>query len=216
MTGKSSARRSGRSALLIIDMINTFEYPGGQALARHARAAARHARELRDACATAGMPVIYCNDNFGQWRSDFRAVYERCARPGARGADIAALLQPRPHDHFVLKPRHSAFYATPLDLLLEWLRVRRLIIAGIAGDGCVLTTADDAHMREYEVAVARDATASQRPASNRRALAHLAEVVGVDVRSSSSLVRQRDRKQGKPTPRVPAGARRGRSHSGQG
>ena len=107
----------------------------------------------------------------------------------ARGADIAALLQPRPNDYFVLKPRHSAFYATPLHLLLQWLGVRRLIIAGIAGDGCVLITANDAHMREYEVAVARDATASQRPASNRRALAHLSEVVGVSVRPSSALVR---------------------------
>jgi nicotinamidase-related amidase len=189
---KGSAARGGRrSALLIIDMINTFAFPGGQALARHARAAARHARELRDACARAGMPVIYCNDNFGQWRSDFRAVYERCARPGSRGADIAALLMPRPDDYFVLKPRHSAFFGTPLDLLLRWLRVRRLILAGIAGDGCVLTTANDAHMREFEVAVASDATASQRPASNRRALRHLAEVVGVAVRPARSLTRRR-------------------------
>jgi nicotinamidase-related amidase len=187
----SAARRGRRSALLIIDMINTFAYPGGQVLVRHARAAAARARELRDACAQAGMPVIYCNDNFGQWRSDFRAVYERCARPGARGADIATLLTPRPDDYFILKPRHSAFHATPLQLLLQSLRVRRLILAGIAGDGCVMITAHEAHMREYQVAVASDATASQRPASNRRALRHLAEVLGVTVRAARALARRR-------------------------
>ena len=185
-----AARRAGRSALLIIDMINTFDFPGGVALARHARAAARHAQRLREWCAEARMPVIYCNDNFGQWRSDFRAVYNRCVTQGARGAEIATRLKPGPDDYFVLKPRHSAFYATPLHLLLQSLHVRRLILAGIAGDGCVLTTANDAHIRGYEVAVASDATASQRPASNRRALGHLAEVVRVTVRPALSIARR--------------------------
>jgi nicotinamidase-related amidase len=185
----SAARRKSVSALLIIDMINSFDYPGGRVLARNAGTAARRARELRDGCVRRGMPVIYCNDNFGQWRSDFRGIYERCARPDARGAAIATLLAPLPDDYFVLKPRHSAFYQTPLHLLLQSLGARRLILAGIAGDGCVLMTANDAHIREYEVAVASDATVSQRPASNRRALNHLAEVVGVAVRPVAALVR---------------------------
>jgi nicotinamidase-related amidase len=176
---------------VIIDMINTFDFPGGAALARHARAVAPRARQLRDACSRARIPVIYCNDNFGQWRSDFRAVYQRCTQPRARGAGIAVQLKPGPNDYFILKPRHSAFYQTPLDLLLESLRVRHLILAGIAGDGCVLTTATDAHMREYQVSVASDATASQRPASNRRALEHLAEVAGITVASVRSLWRRR-------------------------
>lgn len=168
-------------------MINTFDFPGGSALAGYARAAAPRAEQLRDACVRARMPVIYCNDNFGRWRSDFRAVYRRCTEPRARGAGIAARLKPGPNDYFILKPRHSAFYQTPLDLLLQSLGVRHLILAGIAGDGCVLTTATDAHIREYRVSVASDATASQRPASNRRALRHLAEVVGVTVAPVRSL-----------------------------
>lgn len=183
--------RTDRSALLIIDMINTFDFPGGLALARQASGAARHAKTLRDWCSRRGVPIIYCNDNFGQWRSDFRAVHERCVAPGARGAGIATLLEPQRDDYFVLKARHSAFYATPLDLLLQSLQVRQLILAGIAGDSCVLITAYDAHMREYDVSVASDATASQRPASNRRALRHLAEVVGVSVRPARSIVRRR-------------------------
>ena len=188
---RSAPRRTAKSALLIIDMINTFDFPGGTALARHARTVVTRGAQLREACSRARIPVIYCNDNFGQWRSDFRAVYARCARPGARGATIASQLKPGPDDYFILKPRHSAFYQTPLVVLLESLGVRHLILAGIAGDGCVLTTATDAHIREYDVSVASDATASQRPASNRRALRHLKEVLGVKVAPVRSLRRRR-------------------------
>lgn len=175
--------------MLIIDMINTFDFEGGALLARQAARAARRISLLRDRCARDKIPVIYCNDNFGKWRSDFRAVFERSAMPGSRGAAIAAQLRPQPGDYFVLKPKHSAFFATPLELLLEHMRVHRLIVTGIAGDGCVLCTANDAHIREYAITIVADATASQRAASNRRALAHLEESIHAEIRTTAALIR---------------------------
>ena len=131
---KDSASR--RSALLIVDMINRFDFPGGDALAREAGSIAGEVVRLRDAHARRRWPVVYCNDNFGRWRSDFRTVVQSCARRGL-GRGIATLLHPRAEDYFILKPKHSAFYATPLDLLLRSLRIRRLVLCGVAGDGCV-------------------------------------------------------------------------------
>ena len=81
MRHRTNARsRSRRSALLIIDMINRFDFPGGRSLARHAHGIGANVRRLREAHARKGWPVVYCNDNFGRWRSDFRTVVDACAR----------------------------------------------------------------------------------------------------------------------------------------
>ncbi len=77
----------------------------------------------------AGVPAIYVNDNHGHWRSDFRQVVQRLDRGGRRtGRAIAEAPAPRADDYSVLKPKHSAFFATPLDLLLRHLRVNGLIV----------------------------------------------------------------------------------------
>jgi nicotinamidase-related amidase len=135
--------------------------------------------------------VIYCNDNFGQWRSDFRDVIRRSARGGGRrGAldrELVAALEPREGDYFVLKPKHSAFHATALDLLLQHLGVRRLVLAGTATDSCIVCTATDAHMREYAVCVPRDCVAAITPARSRRALELLRSAFDVDVRSAARV-----------------------------
>jgi len=180
-------KRSGRTALLLVDVISAFDFDGGDRLLRFARRAAPRVRALRDAFARREAPVVYCNDNFGQWRSDFRQVIERCVAPDARGSDVAQLLRPREDDYFVLKPKHSAFFATPLDVLLRCLEVRAIVICGFAGDGCVLATALDAHMRDYRVSVAGDATASQSLARNRRALRDLAATEVADVAPAKTL-----------------------------
>lgn len=170
MTGKREDDLHGnvpddaRTALLLIDVINDMEWEGGEALFPDALDAAHQIRHLAEAARSAGIPVIYANDNFGQWRSDFRSVVQHCLGDGVRGAKIARLLEPRQNDYFVLKPKHSAFHATPLDTLLEYLGARRLILAGYSADICVLLTAGDAHMRDYALAVPEDcvATAEQR------------------------------------------------------
>jgi nicotinamidase-related amidase len=135
--------------LLLVDVINDMEFEGGDALLAQALPAAARIAELKGAARTAGIPVIYANDNFGKWRSDFRDVVERCLTTGVRGEPVAQLLVPEPDDYFILKPKHSAFHATALDTLLRYLHARRLIIAGFTADACVMVTAAEAHMRDY-------------------------------------------------------------------
>lgn len=162
--------KQDNAALLVVDVINHFDFEGGDQLARAAtKMLAPLLRMMRRARA-ANLPVVYCNDNFGQWRSDFRATFETCANAATRGGRFVTQLQPMPTDYFVLKPMHSAFFSTPLQLLLDHLSVRRVVLVGLATDGCVLATALDAHMRDYEVAIVREATASKTSARTGRAL----------------------------------------------
>jgi nicotinamidase-related amidase len=162
-----------RSALLIVDMINAFDFEGAAALLDQSRRIGPRVVKLKTRAKAARAPVIYCNDNFGNWRSDFKAVLDACTREDKPARDLVQSVAPERSDYFILKPKHSAFYETPLESLLEDLKVRRLILCGIAGDGCIHSTATDAHIREFEVIVVRDGTASQTAARNRNALRHL-------------------------------------------
>ena len=184
-----TSSQAGRAALLIIDMINRFDFPGGHLLAHQAEDIAGNIRRLRSLQLRKRWRVIYCNDNFGRWRSDFRAVVESCVRDRT-ASKIATLLRPEKDDYFILKPKHSAFYSTALDLLLRSQRIRRLILCGIAGDGCVQATAIDAHMRDYEVLIAADATASLTPARNKRFLQTLASSGVARPLSTATLMRR--------------------------
>ncbi len=149
-----------RTALLLIDIFSLFDFPGGRQLGPLAAQAAVRAVALRRAFDARELPVIHANDNFGDWKRDFPALVKACRQHGGPAADIADLLTPRPSDYFILKPKHSAFLATPLPVLLAKLDVKRLVLAGMALDSCVLATAMDANSREYETIVAREATAA--------------------------------------------------------
>lgn len=176
-----------RTALLIIDMINPLDFPGASRLREQAIPAARAIARLKARMKQRDVPVVYVNDNFTQWLRDFHELVAICSQPEAPGAPLVAPIAPEHDDYLVLKPKHSAFHASPLDILLRQLQVRRVIVTGIAGDGCVLTTATDAHMREYEVSVPSDCCASITRARNQRALQLLRESIQVDTRASRSL-----------------------------
>jgi nicotinamidase-related amidase len=174
-------------ALLLIDVINDLEFPRGRALAKTAVPAAARIAALKRRARKAGIPVIYANDNFGRWRSDFSEVVEHCLHDGVRGQPLAELLAPDREDYFVLKPKHSAFFSTTLATLLKYLKVERLVLAGFTGDACVLISAVDAYMRDFELFVPSDCTASKSPAENRRALAYMARALHADTRASARL-----------------------------
>jgi nicotinamidase-related amidase len=174
-------------ALLIVDMINDLEFEGGARVLRGALRVARRVAALKRRARAARVPVIYANDNFGRWRSDFREAVDHCLHDGVRGQPLADLLRPEPEDYFVLKPKHSAFYATTLATLLDYLGARRLVLAGINGDTCVLATAMDAYLRDYEIHVPRDCVASLSPAHNRGALAYMKRVLDADTGPSRSV-----------------------------
>jgi nicotinamidase-related amidase len=175
------------AALLLIDVINDLEFPGGRALAKTAVPAAARIAALKRRARKARIPVIYANDNFGRWRSDFSEAVEHCLHDGVRGRPLAEMLAPEREDYFVLKPKHSAFFSTTLATLLEYLKVERLVFAGFAGDACVLISAVDAFMRDFELFVPSDCIASKSPAENRRALAYMARVLHADTRASARL-----------------------------
>ncbi|TKS54525.1 cysteine hydrolase [Luteimonas yindakuii] len=175
------------TALLIIDMINRFDFPSGAALARASEPVSKRIAWLRSRFQAAGWPVVLVNDNFMDWKADFREICAVCSHDGMPGAAIARRLMPVPGDYFVLKPKHSAFHASPLDALLSSLEVDRLVITGIAADACVLATALDAHMREYALAVPRDCVAAISTARRDRALALLRENCKADTRGSRSI-----------------------------
>lgn len=158
------------TALLAIDLINPFDFDGAPALIRTTRRILPAVRRLLDRARERGAPVIYRNDNFGRWRSNFHASVAACTREDAPGAAVVRHVLPAKDDYFVLKPRHSAFFMTPLDLLLAQLHVQRLVLVGIATDSCVLATALDAHVHRYDAAVVADAVAAQTAARQRRAL----------------------------------------------
>jgi nicotinamidase-related amidase len=176
-----------RSALLIVDMINTFDFPGGEDLLRRTRPIVPVIAGMKMRARKARSPVIYCNDNFGRWRSDFRALIERCTSAKSPGHAIAQALQPGPDDYFILKPRHSAFYQTPLETLLQRLGARRLVLVGIAGDSCIHATAVEGHEREYDVVVVSDASASQSAVRQRRALAHLEDTLSAKIKAARGV-----------------------------
>lgn len=183
-------RHEAPSALVVIDMINALDFAGGAALLRSALPCARRIALLKSRVSALGLPVIYANDNYGQWRSDFRQVVAACAQEGSRGAALARLLQPQPDDYFVLKPQHSAFHGTPLERLLADLGVRRLVLTGIAADSCVLATALAAHMRGYSLYVPTDCVAAESPARKRRSLDLLRVSFQVDTRRAAWITRR--------------------------
>jgi nicotinamidase-related amidase len=172
---------NSHTVLILIDVINDFEFPGGEKLFRYAYPAARRIKSMKQAMRARGVPTIYANDNFGRWKSDFREVLDHCLEEGVRGKPVAELLRPGPEDYFVLKPKYSAFYGSALDTLLRYLGARELVLAGFAGDICVLFSASDARMRDYSLRIPRDCIASESIARNRRAIGLLGEILGVDV-----------------------------------
>ena len=174
-------------ALLLVDVFNDLEFPGGERLLEPAMEAARRMRELRDRFHAAELPVVYANDNFGQWRSDVRQVLRHVLEDGVRGEPLARILEPGPDDHLVLKPRHSAFFQTTLDLLLRHVGARTLVLGGYSADICVLFTAMDAYMRSYGVHLPSDCVASESREEAEDALAWARRVLDADTRPAAEL-----------------------------
>jgi len=163
-------------ALLLVDVVNGFDFDGGERMLAHARPAAERIAGLRQRARAAGVPVVYVNDNVGRWRDDFPAVVRHHLRTEAPGRDVAERLRPAPDDYAVLKAKHSAFFQTALDALLAHLGTRTLVLAGFATDVCVLATALGATMRDLHVVVPSDASAAADPADHDAALAYLRRV----------------------------------------
>lgn len=180
------ASPSARVALLLVDVINDMDFPGSEGLVRHAEAMAPRLAALKQRARDAGLPTIYINDNFGKWRSDFRALVDHCVNDDVPGRKVARALKPDGDDYFVLKPKNSAFYGTTLDILLRDLGVRTVILTGIAGNNCILFSAHDAYLRDFRLWVPGDCVVSNTREENDYALDQMHTVTKADIRPSTA------------------------------
>lgn len=174
-----AAAKTGRkhSALLLVDFINPMDFAGANSLAPRALAAAAAAARLKARLKRARVPIIYANDNFGDWRADFATIVEACRHGVPAARKLVATIAPADDDLSILKPRHSAFFGTPLEFLLDELQVTELIIAGLTTDNCVMFTAHDAYLRKIAVLVPSNCSATKDPRDHRPALRHIRTVL---------------------------------------
>jgi nicotinamidase-related amidase len=182
-------RKQGKvtAALLLIDVINHFEFPDGERLLRRAERIAPRLAHFKERARASGIPVIYVNDNFGDWHSDASKLLSYCLRRDARGREFVEQLKPDAKDYFVLKPMHSAFYQTPLDVLLRHLSTATLILAGLTTNSCVLCSAHDANMRDYKIIVPEDCCTARSAPEHSHAIEHIEAIADAKVLPSSAL-----------------------------
>jgi nicotinamidase-related amidase len=179
----------GGAAVLALDLITDFEFPDG---ARVRRALARRSESVRlllSRARRAAVPVIYVNDNLGEWRSDAPALLAHCESESRRGAALVRALRPQPRDLIVLKPRHSAFYGTPLVALLDDSKIDTLILVGVSAESCVWMTACDAHTRGFRLVVPIDTMAGASPRAVRATMTGLTEVLGARTPARAASLR---------------------------
>jgi nicotinamidase-related amidase len=176
-----------KTALLLVDVLNPFDFLGGRPFARRALATAERIRRLAERARSAGVPVIYVNDNLGRWRSDVQALIEFCARDGTPGAPIAELLAPEPSDFVVLKSTLSGFFQTALETMLRLGGVENVVVTGFATDNCVFLTSADAYMRDFKVIVPRDAVAAQSATAQQSALRQIRTLFDARTPAAASV-----------------------------
>ena len=182
-----SAPDNHHTALLLIDLINDFEFPRGDELFERALPMAPRIAALKSRASTAGIPAIYVNDNFGRWQSKFEDIVRHCLCDNVRGKPFVEQLIPGPRDYFVLKPKHSGFYQTPLELLLKHLGAQRLILTGVSTNSCVLFTANDAYMRDMEIMVPEDCVAACNDQEHSFAIDQMKTMLKADIRAACEI-----------------------------
>jgi nicotinamidase-related amidase len=183
----NKTRHSSSVALVLIDVINHFEFPDGDKILKNALPMAVRLARLKQRCRGAGIPAIYVNDNFGQWRSDAKNLIAHCLDSSCAGKAFVAQLKPDDEDYFVLKPMHSAFFQTPLEILLKYLGARSLILAGLATNSCIVCTAHDANMRDFSLYVPSDCSAARSRREHEQAIDHIKEMTSASVVPSTRL-----------------------------
>lgn len=182
-----SAPDTHHTALLLIDLINDFEFPRGKELFAQALPIAGRVAALKKRTTALGIPAIYVNDNFGRWQSKFDEIVKHCLEDDVRGRPIVEQLLPGRCDYFVLKPKHSGFYQTPLEILLKHLGATRLILTGVSTNSCVLFTANDAYMRDMELVVPQDCVAACNAQEHHFAMEQMNNMLKADTSLSTEV-----------------------------
>jgi len=145
------------TALVVVDMLNPYEHDDADVLAASVENVVPAIRLLLDRGREREIPIIYVNDNYGDWRSSAEKLAERAL--GGRRPDLVEPVLPPEDVRFVIKPRHTIFYETPLDYLLYREGIERIVLTGQVTEQCILYSALDAYVRHLRVAVPVDAVA---------------------------------------------------------
>jgi nicotinamidase-related amidase len=168
MTTRGKASRG----VVVVDVINHFEFPDGDKILRSALQVAPNLRRLLARARREEVPIIYVN---------------YCLRPEAPGRKFVEQVRPLPEDYFVLKPKHSAFYQTPLETLLSYLKIDAIVLCGLTTHSCIACSAHDANMRDLEAVVVSDACAARTQVEHRHALELLAGLSNCRIIRSRSV-----------------------------
>jgi nicotinamidase-related amidase len=175
------------TVLVILDLISDFDFPDGEKIARAALPVAKRIARLKSRAIKRGIPVIYVNDAVGRWRSDFHALVRHCRRENALGRRVVDTIAPDADDYCILKPKHSGFFATPLDTVIKFLGAKRLILTGVSSNQCVLFTANDAYVRDLELLIPSDCISARTRKDTRLAVQYFKSVLGADLTPSTRL-----------------------------
>ncbi|SHG71418.1 isochorismatase family cysteine hydrolase [Ornithinibacillus halophilus] len=170
---------ANNTALLFIDLINDFQFDGGEKLYVHTKQILPNLIKLKKFAIEKNIPIIYVNDHYKLWTSDADTIIDHCYNEKSK--EIIDALKPDEQDYFFIKPQHSAFFQTPLKSLLNDLDKTHLIIAGIAGDICVLFTAKDAYMYQFTMSIPNNCIASEEKEGNDYALYLMNTVMKADI-----------------------------------
>ena len=179
------SRSTSTCALVVVDMINTYEHPDAEALLVSVREVLPAVREAIGAARAAGADVIYVNDNFGRWRSHHEELLDLALR--GPHADLVEPVAPDEDSLFVVKARHSIFYQTPLEYLLRQNGIEHVILCGQVTEQCILYSALDAHIRHFEVTVLKDAVAHIHTDLAQAALRMMERNMGARLRTVEEL-----------------------------
>ncbi|MFI2645523.1 cysteine hydrolase family protein [Streptomyces sp. NPDC018610] len=174
-----------KTALIVIDMINTYDHKDAELLLPSAKAVVPVLTGLLERARRHEVPVVYVNDNFGEWRSHHGELLDRVL--AGPHADLVAPVRPDENSLFVLKARHSIFYETPLTYLLKQQGVQELVLCGQVTEQCVLYSALDAHIRHFDVVIPKDAVAHIHADLARAALLMMERNMGARVCLSEDL-----------------------------
>jgi nicotinamidase-related amidase len=198
---RQTEHKKSSQVLLLVDVVNHFEFPDGDKILKNALPLAPRLARLKERGRRAGIPTVYVNDNFGEWRSDAAKLLAYCLRAGCPGKKFVEQIKPDEDDYCVLKPMHSAFYQTPLDVLLRHLGCRSIVVAGLTTNSCILCTAHAANMRDLELTVVSDCCAARSRQEHNEALKNIKEMAGGHVLTLDAL---RFRRDGRPIPHIEA------------
>lgn len=184
---KKRKDKSPSTAILLVDVINDLQFPNGHKFKKSFTEMTKKLEPLLEQARRHSVPIIYVNDNWGKWRSDIEAQIRHATREQSVNRDNVLRILPQKNDSYILKPKHSAFYATATDLILKDLNIETLILCGISTESCILFTATDAYLHSYKLILPKDCLASESKAKLQKALAIMKESLHAKVLSSTEL-----------------------------